>query len=370
MAAVDRLRPLSGIAMVSFPKNADPQGPDASIITVNTNEKHRMLLYMPSVWATRGNFEVIIADNGSTDGSIEYIEERFPMTRIIRNGKNLGFAGANNRGAEHARSNILVFLNPDTTVEPDWLVELLRPFKDPRVGLTTSKILLMPDPQKLNTCGNNVHISGLTLCRGMNQPRENYPNSEEVAAVSGAAFAIRREIFEQVGGFNESFFIYLEETALSLESWLRGWRCVYAPKSVIHHDYALRFGPRKVLFQERNRYLLQLQLYKWPTLIVLLPTLLLAEVVTWGFVITRDRGNWTNKFKAYAGVIGNWPAVMAKRRLNQSQRKVTDRVMLKHTTHQLDFGQVAKGGLGGLAACVFNPLFWLLRAITLALVHW
>ena len=214
-----------------------------------------MEVYMSSVWAAKGNFEVIIADNGSTDGSVEYIEKEFPKTRIVRNGENLGFAGANNRGAKHARGGILVFLNPDTSVEPDWLIELLKPFKDPTVGATTSKLLLMSDASKLNTCGNDVHISGLTLCRGMGQPRENFPVEEEVAAISGAAFAIRREIFQATGGFNESFFIYLEETALSLETRLRGWRCIYTPASVVHHDYALRFGSKKVLYQERNRYL-------------------------------------------------------------------------------------------------------------------
>lgn len=349
---------------------ANDDRPDASIITVNTNEKHRMQVYMPSVWGARGDFEVIIADNGSTDGSVEYIEKEYPKTRIVKNGENLGFAAANNRGAKHARGPILIFLNPDTRVEPDWLIELIKPFEDPAVGATTPKIVLLHDPQLLNTCGNAVHISGLTLCRGMGQPRGNFPTEEEVTAISGAAFAIRREIFEQTRGFNEAFFIYLEETALSLETWLRGWRCVYTPESVVHHDYALRFGPKKVLYQERNRYLMLLQLYRWPTLVLLVPTLLLAEVVTWGFVVMRDRANWTNKFKAYAGLFRSWPAAMAKRRLNQSQRKVSDRAILQRTTHRLDFDQVAKDGVGKLSGAIFDPLFWLLRRITVALTWW
>src|SRR5687767_12714612 len=109
----------------------DAPKPAASIITVNTNEKHRLRLYLPSVWAARGDFEVIIADNASTDGSVEFIQQNFPQTRIIQNGGNLGFAGGNNNGARHARADILVFLNPDTTVDPDWLTELIKPFDDP-----------------------------------------------------------------------------------------------------------------------------------------------------------------------------------------------------------------------------------------------
>jgi GT2 family glycosyltransferase len=348
----------------------DQSAPTASIITVNTNEKHRMLLYMPSVWAAVGNFEVIISDNGSTDGSVEFIEANYPRTRVVRNGRNLGFAEANNRASEHARADILVFLNPDTTVEAEWLVELLKPFKDPTVGLTTSRILLMHDPERLNTCGNDVHISGLTLCRGMGQPKEAFPKDDDVAAVSGAAFAIRREIFDAVGGFNETFFIYMEETAMSLEARLRGWRCVYVARSIIFHDYALRFGPKKVLYQERNRYMMLLQIYKLPTLMVLLPALFLAEAITWGFVIVWDRKNWMNKLKAYGGVLENLACIKAKRRINQEQRKVADRHLLAKTISALDFGQVTKGPLAFLARLVFYPLFSVCRLVTLALVWW
>lgn len=356
-----------------MPSESDPtpsSRPRASIITVNTNEKHRLLLYLPSVWAARGDFEVLISDNGSTDGSVEYIESEYPQTRIVKNGKNLGFAAANNRAAEHARAEILVFLNPDTTVDPDWLIELLKPFTDPAVGLTTPKIVLLQDPTKLNTCGNDVHISGLTLCRGMGQPCERFPRDDEVLAVSGAAFAIRREIFEAVGGFNEGFFIYMEETALSLESRLRGWRCIYTANSVVHHDYVLKFGARKTLYQERNRAMMLLQVFRWPTLLALLPTLLAAECLTWGFVLLRDRRNWKNKLRAYGELRTRWSDIVAKRRLNQTQRKITDRTLLKQMGYRLDFGQVSRGALPRIAALVSDPVFWLLRQAALAVVWW
>lgn len=344
--------------------------PEATIITVCTNEKHRLIQYMPAVWAANGNFELIISDNGSTDGSVEFVRQNYPETRIVLNEGDLGFAAGNNRASKQARAEILVLLNPDTKVEPDWLIELLRPLKDPTVGLATSKILLMSDPDKLNACGCDVHLSGLSLCRGTHQPADRYPEPEDVAAIQGASFAIRREVYEAIGGFNENYFMYVEETALSLEARLQGWRCVYAPNSVVQHDYALRFGPEKVLYLERNRYMMLLQVYKWPTLILLLPTLLLTEVMSWGFVLLRDRKHWTNKFKAYAAIFQNWPDIRAKRSLNQSRRKVKDRDLLKLTTHKLDFRQVSRGAAGKLGALVFNPLYWVLRTITLFLVRW
>ena len=350
--------------------NTDSSPPDVSIITVNTNELHRLRVYLPALRVLHGRFELIISDNGSSDGSIEYIEQTFPEARIVKNGDDLGFARACNRGAAFARADVLTFLTPDTIVEPHWLLELVRPFKHSTVGATTSKILLMRDPTKVNTCGNDVHISGLTLCRGIGQSRDSFSEEEEVAAVSGTAFAIRRNLFEQVGGFNEVFFMYMEETSLSLETWLRGFRCVYTPRSIVRHDYALRFGPQKVLLQERNRYLMLLQLYRWRTLVLLVPTLLLAEIVAWGFVITRDRKNWKNKFRAYADVLTHWPVAMRKRRLNQIQRKASDRSILERTSHRLDFGQVAEGAVGKVASSIFDPLFWTLRKIMLILVRW
>ena len=109
-------------------------GPWASIITVNTNELHRLKKYLPSLSASRGNFELIISDNGSNDGSREYLAGQYPAVRVIPNGGNIGFCAANNRAAEAARGEFLVFLNPDTEVDPDWLIRLLEPFSDPSVG--------------------------------------------------------------------------------------------------------------------------------------------------------------------------------------------------------------------------------------------
>lgn len=344
--------------------------PAASIITVNTNEKHRLEVYLPSVVVSRGEFEIIISDNGSTDGSVEFIEKNFPDVRVLRNGTNLGFAAANNSAAKIARGDILVLLNPDTSVHPDWLHHLLQPFTDPHVGLTTSKILLMSNPEKINTCGNAMHLTGLTLCRGMGRSKDLYGEMDEVDAISGAAFAIRRELYERLGGFDEDFFIYMEETDLSVRARLNGWKCLYVPHSIVLHDYALRFGPNKIFYQERNRYMMSLKNLKWRTLILLLPAYLLAEVVTWGFVLFGDRARWRNKLRAYRWVAANWGRIMHKRAETQRQRQVTDRELLKHAGAQLDFGQVATGWVALFAQGMFTPFFFMFKALTRLMLRW
>jgi GT2 family glycosyltransferase len=344
--------------------------PQATVITVNTNELHRLVKYLPSLMASRGEFEVLIADNGSRDGSLEYLSSHYPTIRAFALGKNLGFCAANNRAAQTARGEFLVFLNPDTEVDPDWLLHLLKPFEDPAVGLTTAKILLMSHPDRINTCGNDVHLSGLTLCRGMGRKRECFSISDDVAAVSGAAFAIRRNLFHQLGGFDENFFIYMEETDLSCRALLAGWRCVFVPESIVQHDYNLRFGPQKVFYQERNRYRMLLKNLRWPTLAMLFPAFVLAEIVTWGFVIMSDRPNWRNKLRAYAETVKRFGEILRERKQTQALRKKRDRDLIRRMGSNLDFGQVSQSGAARWASVVFNPLFFLIRSAVILLVWW
>lgn len=235
--------------------------------------------------------------------------------------------------------------------------------------MSTAKILLLDNPERINTCGNSVHFTGLTLCRGLGRPKNTLNKLEEVDAVSGAAFAIRRDLFDELGGFDEDTFLYMEDTDLSWRARLAGWRALYAPTSVVLHQYTLRLTSQKVFYQERNRYLMLLKNLKWPTLLLLMPSLALAEVLTWGFVLLRDRENLRNKLLAYRWVMSNWNLIMEKRRATQALRKLPDRELLSHTSHRLEYGQA--GGSAAVAAdMLFEPMFLVLRAVTMALMRW
>lgn len=341
----------------------------ASIITVSMNHLQRLEEYLPSVLKSAGDYELIISDNASSDGSIECIRTLYKEVIVLENGGNLGFAEACNRGAQIARGEFLVFINPDTTVEPDWLVKLLEPFSDPQVGLVTSKILLMKQPDQINTCGNVVHISGIAQCRGIHRPRSEYSALEEVDAVSGASFAMRRAAFEQLGGFDRDFFLYVEETDLSLRARIAGWKCIYQPASIVYHDYQLKFGPHKIFHQERNRYLTILKNFSWPTIIALLPAFLLAEVVTWGFcLVTLEKKNLRNKIDAYAWIVSNWSIIREKHRRVQSLRKVRDRHIIVRCSSRINFRQVTHLGLARVSEAVFNTLFAVLKQVALAFI--
>jgi hypothetical protein len=344
----------------------------ASIILVNYNswsdlERCLISLEINLVEDT----EVIVVDNGSTDESPQCIEKNFPNVRWVRSSLNVGFGGGCNLGANHANGRTLVFLNPDTVVTSGWLTPLLNTLETrPEIGMATSRILLMSNPDRINTCGNNIHISGVAMCRGMGKPVDTIckEKTEDVSAISGAAFAIRKDLFQAIGGFDETFFLYMEDTDLSLRVRLAGYRIVCRHDSTVYHDYTLRFGPKKTFFQERNRYLMLLKCFRWSTLAILMPVLILTEINTWGFILLRDRKNMKNKPLAYNWILANWKQIKEKRaKTQESRRGVKDRDLLNLAITRIDYDQAYSGWIVKLAALVFDPLFGIMGRLLMGI---
>jgi GT2 family glycosyltransferase len=338
-----------------------------SVILVSYNSRGDLMRCLPTLLPSiTPQDEVIVVDNASSDGSADWIELTYPQILLIRSSENLGFGGGNNLGARNANGNYLAFLNPDTVVEHGWLDALVAVLEnEPAVGLATSKILLLNNPDRINTCGNDMHISGITLCRGMDQPRKAFSEREDVSAISGTACMIRKELFVTLEGFDESFFMYMEDSDLSLRARLAGYRCRYVPASIVHHDYTLTFGPKKTYYEERNRYLMLLKCLRKRTLLALLPTLFLAEVVTWGFSLIHDRSNLNNKINAYKWVFQHRIEIQKKRQRVQSYRRANDKDLLRKTHHRLDYEQTVDGPLRNLPHLIFDPFFFIFQKIAL-----
>ena len=343
----------------------------ASIIIVNYKTLDYLQACLTSLQPTITSFdEVIVVDNDSQDECGELLPVKFPWVTLILSNENLGIGGGNNLGAMNAQGEVLAFINPDTIVTNGWLDKLIAALESKTdAGLVTSKIFLTKTPDRINTCGNDMHMSGLTLCRGMNEPSSNFPNREIISAVSGAAFVIRKHLFDKLGGFDETFFIYMEDADLSLRARLAGFTCIYEPDSIIHHDYTLTFGPNKTFYQERNRYMMLLKNFHFSTLFLLLPILLLAELVSWGFVLLKDRSRWKNKFRAFGWIVRNWKVIMSNRAEVQGLRKISDRKLLKDHTYKLDFGQVGSELVSASAHLIFDTLFFVLKKL-ISLIVW
>lgn len=349
-------------------ESADPES-RLSVIVVSYNGRAYLERCLGSLLADGAHHEVIVVDSASTDGSDSYVEGAFPEVRLVRT-SNGGYGHGCNVGARLARGTHLAFLNQDTAVRAGWSEALLLALqRDPSAGLSTARILLLTDPRRANACGNEVHCTGLTLCRGLGAPTDAVGSDAEVSAISGAAFAMSKNLFEALGGFDECFGMYMEDTDLSLRARLAGYRCLYVADAVVYHDYQLCFGPLKTFYQERNRYLVLLKHLRWTTLISLLPVLLLGEVVTWGYVLLREPHRVANKLRAYAWVAAHWSEIMQARRRVQAMRRVPDRELLSACTWRLAFEQTGEGAVTQAAHLAFDPLFWVSFRLAQAVVR-
>lgn len=255
----------------------------ASVIIVTYNHKKYMKACLTSV-LTNSPLEVIIVDNGSTDGTAEFIEKEFPQVKLIKSPRNLGYGGGNNLGVKYAKGEYVVILNPDTKVEENWLEELLKPLENSERLITTPKILTY-DGSKINTCGNIDHFTGLTFTRGLNESPGRFNRFEYLSGLSGACFAMRKEDYLELGGFDENFFSYMEDAEFSWRAHARGFRILYVPTSIVYHDYELNVPPKKIYHLEKGRYIILRKYLTWKELLLILPSLLTTEILTWGYSI-------------------------------------------------------------------------------------
>jgi GT2 family glycosyltransferase len=319
---------------------------------------------------TYPSYDVMVVDNGSSDGTPELVQEAFPEVRLVRSSVNGGYGAGNNLGAAASSGEILAFLNPDAVAEPTWLAGLIDAMLRTGRQIATSKIVLRADPARLNTAGKHYHFLGLSYCRGWNEPRNSYSREEITPGVSGAAFAITRALFERLGGFDETLFMYHDDVDLSLRALLLREPSLYVPGSVVAHDYELRLSPQKWMWVESNRLVVLLKSYRAATLLVLLPGLLLVEALTLAHLALRGPRFLRAKLASYGWLMRHWTAVMRNRREVQAGRRLGDRELLAALDVAVPYATVQPGRLGAFAAFVLDPLFATSRRLALSMVRW
>ncbi|MCJ7668226.1 MAG: glycosyltransferase family 2 protein [Anaerolineae bacterium] len=298
-----------------------------SIIIVNWNGKHHLQRCLSAVLAqTYSNFEVILVDNGSTDGSAEFVSQQFPQVRLIRNAENLGFAKGNNIAFEFAQGDYIATLNNDTQADPHWLSELMKGIEGhPRVGMCASKMLFYHHPHIINSTGINLDRAGIAWDRrGGEEDQEGQEELEEVFGPCAGAALYKRQMLEEIGFFDEDFFAYLEDVDLAWRARLMGWRSLYVPTARVYHLYSAtgREGsPYKNYLLGRNKIWTVLKNYPAPEISIFLPVILFYDCasVLYALLARRDAN-------ALKGRIAGWrelPKVLAKRKEVQGKRSIS-----------------------------------------------
>ncbi len=216
--------------------------PLASVVIVSYDGRVHLERCLPALAATTGvTFETILADNGSRDGTVEWVRERFPAIRVLDLGRNLGFGAANRHGVDAARGELVALLNSDTAVEPGWLAALTRALAgDATVAAACSTLLLLDRPELLNARGGGMSRLGYGFDRDYLCPAEPSnlaaePELREVMFPTAAAMLMRRSDFLAIGGFDAAMFMYHEDVDLGWRLWLSGRRVVACRDSVVRH---------------------------------------------------------------------------------------------------------------------------------------
>jgi GT2 family glycosyltransferase len=212
--------------------------PRASVIIPHWNGRHHLDDCLNALRRqTFANHEVILVDNGSTDGSQAAVRERFPEVRLIELGENRGFTGACNAGFAASRGDLVCLLNNDTEAAPGWLAAIVDTFdRQPGVGIVASKILLFDRRDHFHAAGDYYRVDGIPGNRGVwQQDTGQYDREEPIFGACAAAVGYRRRMIDTIGFLDDTFFFSCEDVDLAWRAQLTGWDVVYSPAAVVYH---------------------------------------------------------------------------------------------------------------------------------------
>ena len=319
--------------------------PLVSVIIVNWNGLRFLEGCLSSLFnQSYQAFEVIMIDNGSADGSVEFVKSNFPKTVIIENKENLGFSAANNQGIRVAKGKYIATLNNDTKLDKNWLSNLvnLAESSEDRVGMWAPKILSMKEPTKIDSVGGLlIYKDGIARGRGRGtEDKGQFDKVEEILFPSACSALYRKDMLDEVGYFDEDFFAYCEDTDLGLRGRLAGWKALSAPNAIVYHHYSGstgRYSEIKAFLVERNHIWLVVKNFPF-TMAVLIPFYSLWRWIVQLIHIIRGKGA-TAQFvrdvspakiafallSAYISAIKGLSLILEKRRDIQKKRVVTNR---------------------------------------------
>lgn len=309
--------------------------PLVTAVVVNWNGRAYLAECLASLLAQDyPHFEVILVDNGSTDGSPDLAQASFPQVQVVRNERNLGFAAACNQGIRMGRGEYLATLNNDLLLERAWLGEMVKTLEgDALAGMGACKMLLWGSPGVVDSRGFAPDLAGFAWNRGAGEPdrREADGPQEVFGACAGAALYRRRMLeeiaFREGGGeaqyFDEDFFLYLEDVDLAWRGRLAGWKCLYVPTARAHHWHSASLGeasPRKRYFLARNRLWVMAKGYPWELVLLFWPLMALYDLAASAYQAARFRTLMPLAGRLAGGA--GLPRILARRRLAQGKRKV------------------------------------------------
>lgn len=262
-------------------------------------------------------FEVILADDGSTDGSLALVRDKFPSVIVLENAHNRGFAAVNNQAIRASCGDYIVTLNNDTRVEPGFLTEMVRVTEsDPRIG-SCAPLIILHHQGLVDSAGIEVDWAGIAWQRRRGEPVSGIRDPEEVFGACAGAALYRRAMLDEIGLFDEHYFAYYEDMDLAWRARLAGWRCIHVPTAIVHHVHSAFWSKqpgRKTYLLARNKLFTIVKNYPWPELLLGWPLIVIYDLLSLGYAVWRGQ--------AHSAWRGRWDALMHLGWALRQRRKV------------------------------------------------
>ncbi|MFH1519343.1 MAG: glycosyltransferase family 2 protein [Candidatus Omnitrophota bacterium] len=314
----------------------EKSNPLVSVVNVTWNGKEFLKKHLPSLKNLKyPNYEVIIVDNASTDGSIEFVRENYPEFKIIQNKTNLGTAQGSNVAIAQAKGEYIFWVSNDMEFDPYTLNHLIaRCQSDETIGICTVKMLRIKDEElvdEIDSVGADIDIFGFPFSRGINeQDRGQYDQAADVFFSFGGAMLIRKSLLSIIGGYDPDYLTLADDIDLSWRAHLAGFRVVVEPKAFLYHRVSATLGKthnraQKRYISERNTLRTLLKNYSQGYLFLILPsylTILLLE--TMFFLLVGKIKIATSGPKTLLWNLFHYKETLALRKKVQAFRKVKD----------------------------------------------
>lgn len=304
------------------------KNPSTAVVILNFNGKQHLKTFLPSVLKSTPECEIYVADNNSTDGSLEFVHNHFPEVKTIAMNSNRGFAGGYNEAMAQVEATFIILLNSDVEVTNDWARRLISfMLNQPDAGTIQPKIKSYKNKNTFEyagAAGGLMDKLGYPFCQGrlLNEVETDlgqYDDAKEIFWTSGAAMMIRKDLFEKVGGFDADFFAHMEEIDLCWRLKQSGYKHYVVPESVVYHlggGTLSYLSPRKTYLNFRNGMSLLLKNEKGYTLLWLFPIRILLDIIAMiRFALIGELGNARAIPKAYMYIFRHFSSIWSKRKL-------------------------------------------------------
>ncbi|MCG6882076.1 MAG: glycosyltransferase family 2 protein [Deltaproteobacteria bacterium] len=299
----------------------------ATVIIVSWNGRHLLPDCLNSLQAQEfKKFETIVVDNGSSDGSVEWVHRHHPEVRVVPLSSNQGFCAANNIGYRLINTKYVALLNNDAVAHPLWLESLVDALeKNNQAGFAASKILHYEKPDTIDRAGDSYTRAGVGLLRGRGMSFHTYEKPEWIFGACAAAALYRKGMIDEIGFFDEDFFLLHEDVDLSFRAQLKGYRCLYVPAAEVYHKTSssiVRDSNISIYYGHRNMEWVYLQ--NMPGRLLGRTIVLHLAHMVGSFIYFSCRGQIRNILRAKWDAFRHIKAVLQKRRRIQKGKRVED----------------------------------------------